>query len=188
MTKEAAFKARPGDAERAVEGTVSARAHTRSCGQLMGSQALRAAVGLACLPLLARNLGPAAYGRCSLFVLVLGLLLWLSALALLGWRLWRGDTLPETQKTAIRRGLVVVLPLAVLLLATAALASAERQAPRAVVLDPIPLAATRGGSTEGPAVAEGVTVRLGDARGSWQAVRLPDGTQGWLPAAALGRL
>ncbi|MEL6771226.1 MAG: hypothetical protein AAFP18_09205 [Bacteroidota bacterium] len=121
-------------------------------------------------------------------LLVLGLLLWLSALALLGWRLWRGDTLPETQKTAIRRGLVVVLPLAVLLLATAALASAERQAPRAVVLDPIPLAATLGGSTEGPAVAEGVTVRLGDARGSWQAVRLPDGTQGWLPAAALGRL
>ncbi|MEL6771224.1 MAG: hypothetical protein AAFP18_09195 [Bacteroidota bacterium] len=56
------------------------------------------------------------------------------------------------------------------------------------MLDAVPLAVTPGGSTESPAVAEGVTVRLGDARGSWQAVRLPDGTQGWLPAAALGRL
>ncbi|MEL7169240.1 MAG: hypothetical protein AAGN64_07815 [Bacteroidota bacterium] len=121
-------------------------------------------------------------------LLVLGLLLWFGALAVLGWRLWRGDALPETQKTAIRRGLVVVLPLAVLLLAAAALASAERQAPRAVVLDPVPLAATPGGSTDGPAVAEGVTVRLDDASGSWHAVRLPDGTAGWLPATALGRL
>ncbi|MEO0660387.1 MAG: hypothetical protein AAFZ87_02510 [Planctomycetota bacterium] len=74
MTKEAAFRGRPSDAERAGEDAVAPRAHTRSFGQLLGSQALLAAVGLACLPILARNLGPAAYGRFSLFVLVLGLL------------------------------------------------------------------------------------------------------------------
>lgn len=121
-------------------------------------------------------------------LLALGLLLWAGALAVLGWRLWRGDALAEARKTTIRRGLAVALPLAALLLVTAALASAEWQAPRAVVLDPTPMAATPGGSADGPAVAEGLTVRLSEARGRWQAVRLPDGSEGWLPATALARL
>ncbi|MEM8601871.1 MAG: hypothetical protein AAGF99_18290 [Bacteroidota bacterium] len=120
-------------------------------------------------------------------LLALGLLLWVSALAVLGWRLWRVDVLAETQKATVRRGLVVTLPLAALLLATAALASAERHAPRAVVLAPTPLAVTPSSRPDGPAVAEGLTVRVREVRGTWLAVRLPGGTEGWLPAAALGQ-
>ncbi len=41
---------------------------------LLGSHLVVGLVGLACLPVLARNLGPAGYGRLSLFVLALGLL------------------------------------------------------------------------------------------------------------------
>lgn len=45
----------------------------RSLGSQLGSHALLAAVGMAALPLLARNLGPARYGSFSLAVAILGL-------------------------------------------------------------------------------------------------------------------
>lgn len=43
--------------------------------RILGTQALLAATGIACLPVLARNLGPAAYGGFSLFVTVMGVVL-----------------------------------------------------------------------------------------------------------------
>lgn len=48
-------------------------AFVRSLGTQLGSQALLAVVGLAALPLLARNLGPLRYGNFSLAVAILGL-------------------------------------------------------------------------------------------------------------------
>ena len=41
--------------------------------QLLGTHAITAFVGLASIPIVARNLGPAGYGQFSLFVLLLGL-------------------------------------------------------------------------------------------------------------------
>ncbi|MEM9380782.1 MAG: oligosaccharide flippase family protein [Planctomycetota bacterium] len=58
----------------AAERALSARAQARSLGQLLGSQFVVSACGLASLPILARNLGPEAYGRFSVFVLALGVL------------------------------------------------------------------------------------------------------------------
>ena len=45
----------------------------RSLGQLLASNALVGVTGLACLPVLFRNLGPAGYGQLSLFLTLLGL-------------------------------------------------------------------------------------------------------------------
>ncbi|MEZ6017609.1 MAG: hypothetical protein R3F49_21045 [Planctomycetota bacterium] len=51
-----------------------ARAHALNFSQLVGSHLGVAIAGLASLPLLARNLGPAAYGQFSLFMTTLGVL------------------------------------------------------------------------------------------------------------------
>ena len=55
-------------------GGFGLRAQFKNLGQLLGSHALVGIAGLASLPLLARNLGPEAYGRFSLFVMSLGVL------------------------------------------------------------------------------------------------------------------
>lgn len=54
-------------------GLASPRALFGNLAQLLGSHAALALLGLASLPVLARNLGPAAYGYFSLFVTGLGL-------------------------------------------------------------------------------------------------------------------
>ena len=61
-------------AEERTTSAHGARAQARSLGQLLGSQLVVSACGLASLPILARNLGPEAYGRFSVFVLALGVL------------------------------------------------------------------------------------------------------------------
>lgn len=50
------------------------RSFARNLAELLGSHAVVAAVGIASLPLLARNLGVAAYGQFSLFLTALGVL------------------------------------------------------------------------------------------------------------------
>jgi O-antigen/teichoic acid export membrane protein len=60
-----------------VEGTrgpAQAKGHLLNFGQLVGSQLGVAVAGLVSLPVLARNLGPAAYGHFSLFMTGLGVL------------------------------------------------------------------------------------------------------------------
>jgi len=52
----------------------AARAHGSNFAQLVGSHLGVAVAGLASLPVLARNLGPAAYGQFSLFMTALGVL------------------------------------------------------------------------------------------------------------------
>lgn len=61
------------DSERASFEVLPTRGVVRSLLQLLGSNALISLTGLACLPLLYRNLGAAAYGHFSLFLLALGL-------------------------------------------------------------------------------------------------------------------
>ncbi|MEM8559611.1 MAG: hypothetical protein AAGG50_17460, partial [Bacteroidota bacterium] len=121
-------------------------------------------------------------------LLALALLAWIGTLALLGWRVWCREQLLAAQRTRIRRGLLVAAPLALLLLATTVLASVEHHVARGVVLEPMPLAYTPGGALDGVEIAEGLVVRLGAAQGAWQAIVLPDGTEGWLPTTALGRI
>lgn len=57
-----------------LRAKLRARALFVSLTQILGSNALVGLAGLATLPILARNLGPATYGRFSLFVAILGVL------------------------------------------------------------------------------------------------------------------
>ena len=90
------------------------------------------------------------------------------------------------RRGGLRRPRVLVpggLALAVWLLAALAW---QASAPRGVVLLPTALrAAPAEGAAAGAVLPAGRGVRLGRRVGAWQAARLPDGTEGWLPVRAV---
>lgn len=113
--------------------------------------------------------------------------LYLAVLGLVAFRVWTRTPKTRTPNPWLRRALVVLIPLG-LLTAGAAVGTARYEAqPRAVVVageaavraTPSPTAGTTSTLPEGavlPVVAE---------RGAWRAVRLPDGSEGWVVASAL---
>lgn len=111
-----------------------------------------------------------------------GILLYFLAIGLAGYALWH-----RRWKAALRRSLLLMLPLALLLIGLAFLADAPPEQ-LAVVL--IPEIAVR----EAPAPSaeiittlhEGTTLDVLTLQGDWLHARLPTGTTGWLPAMATG--
>ena len=111
----------------------------------------------------------------------LGLLI---GLALVGWRVWARDGRWAPWDV---RMLAVALPLGSALVLAALLASAEVDASRGVVQQEAALGRAPGDAS-GAQVAAGRVVRLGERTGPWQAVELPSGTTGWLPAALVAEI
>lgn len=111
-----------------------------------------------------------------LFVLYVG------ALALVGVRLWKRTPMPW-----LRRSLLVLVPLA-LVVAAAAVGTARYEAQPRVVIVAAEADVRADPSTESIATAtlpEGAVLTVTDVRGRWRAVRLPDGSEGWIAASAL---
>jgi tetratricopeptide (TPR) repeat protein len=109
-------------------------------------------------------------------------LLYLAVLGLIGVRLWTG-----TPRPWLRRALLVLIPLG-LFAAVAAVGTARYEAqPRAVVVasDAAVRAAPSAASGTTSTLPEGAVLPVTDERSGWRAVRLPDGSRGWIAASAL---
>lgn len=108
--------------------------------------------------------------------------LYLAVLGLVGVRVWT-----KTPRPWLRRALLVLVPLG--LVTTVAAVGTARYAtqPRAVVVANEAAVHASPSATSGTTATlpEGAVVPVTDARGGWHAVRLPDGTRGWVATSML---
>ncbi|NNF57077.1 MAG: SH3 domain-containing protein [Rhodothermaceae bacterium] len=89
-----------------------------------------------------------------------------------------------TRRLVLRRGLIVLAPLAALLIVLSTVAWREHHAPEAVILaaeTPVRAAPTPD-ARERATLRAGHLVRLTAQQGEWAEIRLADGTRGWLPS------
>ncbi len=112
----------------------------------------------------------------------IGLVLYLAAAGLLGYRLWTG-----TRNAWNRRGLAVALIGSVLFIGSAFLASLDRRLDRQAVI--VAAAAPLHEAPDADAASElalhaGLLIDVLDAEGGWLEVRLPNGVRGWIEANA----
>ncbi|MEM1043465.1 MAG: SH3 domain-containing protein [Bacteroidota bacterium] len=109
------------------------------------------------------------------------LVVYLAVLGLVGFRLWTKEPRPW-----LRRGLVVLVPLAVLVAAATRLTVQHEASPRAVVMaDTNVLSSPSSAAAAVDAAPEGLVLAVTAQRGLWRAVRLPGGGEGWVEASAL---
>lgn len=115
-----------------------------------------------------------------------GFLLYLTAAAIAGYRIWTG-----TRSPWLRRGLTVSLSLGLLLVVLAFTASAERRLDRRAVVIATEIGlreAPRAGAPVTTTIHEGLLLDVLQEQDAWLQVRLPNGTTGWIDAQAVGEL
>lgn len=126
----------------------------------------------------------ARFGAGTLFGL--GLLFYLAAAGLAGYRIWTGQ-----RRAWQRRSLLVALGLGLLLITLAYTASLGAPSDRRAVVV-VEQAAVRASpsptATSEADVREGLLLDVLRHRTSWVEVRLPDGTQGWVNAEHVGEV
>lgn len=107
---------------------------------------------------------------------------YLVVLGLVGYRLWKSAPMPW-----LRRALLVLVPLGLFVTVAAVGAARHDAQPRAVIIADAADVYSDPSSTSAATatVPEGSVLTVLDARGRWRAVRLPDGSRGWIAAASL---
>lgn len=122
-----------------------------------------------------RNVSPA-------LLFAAGFLLFLAALGIAGWRVWTGQRTPW-----VRRGLLVFLPPALLLMGGAfVLSLGVGPGAQGVILQNVALGAPQPG--EGAEMLEGQMVRLLDWKDGQVEVEIAGGARGWVQAADVGQI
>ncbi len=114
----------------------------------------------------------------------LGLLLYLLGLGLGGATTWLRNATPLSRRVAGSLGLGGLLLVGLALTASWTRTADDRAV---VVAGPAPLHATpQASAPTDTTLPEGLMLRRGARQGAWTAVRLPDGTRGWLRSETLG--